>query len=88
MNKFILGNFNVDFTFLHIVQKKNIGKKIKSKKNRYDKFNKNFYLKVQNGFIKLSNNDNRKYLLINSNNKKKVNQILIRDKINKLLKIK
>ena len=88
LNKFILGNFNVDFTFLHIVQKKNIGKKIKSKKNRYDKFNKNFYLKVQNGFIKLSNNDNRKYLLINSNNKKKVNQILIRDKINKLLKIK
>ena len=88
LNKFILGNFKVDFTFLHIVQKKNIRKKIKSKKNRYDKFKKNFYLKVQNGFIKLCNNDNRKYLLINSNNKKKVNQILIRDKINKLLKIK
>ena len=55
LNKFILGNFKVDFTFLHIVQKKNIRKKIKSKKNRYDKFSKNFYLKVQNGFLKLSN---------------------------------
>ena len=28
--------------------------------NRYDKFNKSFYNKVQNGFIKLSKN-NRKY---------------------------
>ena len=54
LNRFILGNFKVDFTFLHIVQKKNIRKNIKSKKNRYDKFNKNFYLKVQNGFLKLS----------------------------------
>ena len=55
MNKFILGNFKADFTFLHLVQKKKIGNKIKNKKNRYDKFNKNFYNKVQNGFLKLSN---------------------------------
>ena len=42
LNKFILGSFKADFTFLHIVQKKHVRKKIKAKKNRYDKFNKNF----------------------------------------------
>ena len=28
--------------------------KLRKKLNRYDKFNNNFYKKVQNGFIKLS----------------------------------
>ena len=32
LNRFILGNFKVDFTFLHIVKKKDIRKKIKTKK--------------------------------------------------------
>mgnify|MGYP001169488295 FL=1 len=88
INNFILGNVKPDFTFLHILPKKNLKKKISGKKNKYDKFKKNFYLKVQKGFIRLSKNNKRKYLLINSNNKKKVNQYIIRDKIDKLVKIK
>ena len=87
LNKFILGNFKVDFTFLHIVQKKNIRKKIKSKKNRYDKFNKNFYLKVQNGFLKLSNKK-KNYLKIHSNETKDSNKQIIQKKLNSLIKIK
>tara|TARA_Y200000002_G_scaffold132000_1_gene108837 strand:- start:128 stop:739 length:612 start_codon:yes stop_codon:yes gene_type:complete len=87
LNRFILGNFKVDFTFLHLVQKKNIRKKIKSKKNRYDKFNKNFYLKVQNGFLKLSNTK-KNCLKIYSNETKDVNIDIIQKKLNSLIKIK
>ena len=36
--------------------------------NRYDKFKKSFYKKVQNGFLKISKK-RRDYILINSNNK-------------------
>ena len=87
LNRFILGNFKVDFTFLHLVQKKNISKKIKSKKNRYDKFNKNFYLKVQNGFLKLSNTK-KNCLKIYSNETKDRNKQIIQKKLNSLIKIK
>ena len=87
LNKFILGNFKVDFTFLHIVKNKNIRKKIKSQKNRYDKFNKNFYLKVQNGFLKLSNKKTN-YLKIYSNDTKDRNKHIIQKKLSSLMKIK
>ena len=87
LNKFIIGNFKVDFTFLHIVKKKDILKKIKTKKNRYDKFNKNFYLKAQNGFLKLSNKK-KNYLKIYSNDTKDKNKQIIQKKINSLIKIK
>ena len=87
MNKFILGNFKVDFTFLHLVQKKNIRKKIKSKKNRYDKFSKKFYLKAQNGFFKLSKKK-KNYLKIYSDESKDINKQIIQKKLNSLIKIK
>ena len=87
LNRFILGNFKVDFTFLHIVKKKDIRKKIKTKKNRYDKFNKNFYVKVQNGFLKLSKKNKKKYMVVNSNNNINENKKLIIEKIKKIIKI-
>ena len=87
LNKFILGSFKVDFTFLHIVQTKNVRKKIKAKKNRYDKFNKDFYLKVQNGFLKLSSKK-KNYLKIHSNETKDRNKQIIQKKLNSLIKIK
>ena len=87
LNNFIVGKFKVDFTFLHLVQKKNVRKKIKIKKNRYDKFNKNFYLKVQNGFLKLSNKK-KNYLKIYSNETKDRNKKIIQNKLNSLIKIK
>jgi dTMP kinase len=88
LNKFLLKNIKVDFTFLNIVNKKNLYSRLRLRKtlNRYDKFNMNFYSKVQKGFIKLFNDNKKKYLLINSNLSIKENEKLILDKIDKLIK--
>ena len=57
LNRFLLKNIKVDFTFLNTVSKKNLYDRLKKRKflNRYDKFDMTFYSKVQKGFIKLSN---------------------------------
>ena len=56
LNNFLLKNIKVNFTFLNIVNQKNLQKRLKQRKslNRYDKFNISFYEKVQKGFIRLS----------------------------------
>ena len=84
----ILKNFNIDFTFLNIVNQKNMIKRLKLRKrlNRYDKFNKEFYSKVQNGFIRLARKNKRKYLIIDSNNNIKGNKELIINQFNKIIK--
>ncbi len=48
VNKHLLKNVKIDFTFLNIVNKKNMIKRLKLRKslNRYDKFNNSFYQKV------------------------------------------
>ena len=88
LNKFLLKNINVDFTFLNLVNNKNLYERLKKRKslNRYDKFNMKFYNKVQRGFVKLSNINNRKYQLINSNLNIENNEKLILNKIDKLIK--
>ena len=55
-NNFILDKLKINFTFLNIVTKKNLLIRLKkrSKLNRYDKFQTEFYKKAQNGFIKIS----------------------------------
>jgi dTMP kinase len=69
LNKYLLQNIKVSFTFLNIVNKKNLQKRLKKRKtlNRYDKFKISFYNRVQKGFIKLSKEQKNKYQLINSN---------------------
>ena len=88
INKFILSGFKTDFTFLNIVNHKNMIKRLKKRNslNRYDNFNKNFYDKVQNGFIKLSKIKRNKYKVINSNKDIKINEDLIIKQIKKLIK--
>jgi len=87
INKFLLKEIKVNFTFLNIVNNKNLISRLKKRKklNRYDKFSINFYNKVQNGFLKLSNNK-KKYQIINSNLDIKKNERLIENKINWLIK--
>ncbi len=87
INKFILGEIKVDFTFLNIVSEKNMIKRLKKRKrlNRYDKFDKNFYKKVQRGFIKLSTKKSKKYLIVNSNLNIKTNEKLVINKIKELI---
>ena len=88
LNKYLLKNIKVNFTFLNIVNKKNLQERLKLRKslNRYDKFKMSFYNKVQNGFLKLSKGQKNKYQLINSNLKIHKNEKLILNRIDKLIK--
>ena len=88
INKFLLQNIVIDFTFLNLVNKKNLFYRLKKRKslNRYDKFNMHFYNKAQKGFIELANLKKNKYKIINSNLDIKSNEKLILEKIDKLIK--
>jgi len=88
INDYLLGNIKVNFTFLNIVNKKNLLLRLKMRKklNRYDKFDINFYNKVQNGYLKLRNYKKKSYQVVNSNLSIKVNENLILDQIKRLIK--
>ena len=88
LNKYLLKNIKVSFTFLNIVNQRNLQKRLKQRKslNRYDKFKMSFYSKVQKGFIKLSKKQKNKYQLINSNLEISKNEKLILSTIDKLIK--
>ena len=89
MNKFLLGKFKPNFTFLSVVNKKNMQKRLKLRKNKnkYDNFNYNFYNKVQNGFLKIAIKNRSKYLILDSNKDSlKIIENKLINKINKILK--
>ena len=90
INNYLLKKIKVNFTFLNIVNKKNLKMRLLKRKklNRYDKFNYTFYNKVQNGFLNQASKKKQKYLIVNSNKNIIENKIIIINKINKLLKIK
>ena len=87
INDYLLKDFKVDYTFLNIVNKKNMIKRLKSRKNlnRYDKFNSRFYENVQKGFLLIANKNKKKYKIINSNLDIKFNQKKIIQTVDKLL---
>ena len=87
INNFLLKNIKVDFTFLNTVSKKNMNNRLLKRKNlnRCDKFNYNFYDRVQKGFIKIFKKNPRKYMLIDSNLNIKDNEKIILNKVNNLL---
>ncbi len=87
INNYFLKKFKVNFTFLNIVNKKNMIKRLKLRKslNRYDKFNNNFYQKVQKGFMRLAKRKIKKYKIVNSNLDISYNKSLILNKIDKLI---
>ena len=88
LNKYLLKNIKVSFTFLNTVNKKNLNERLRQRKslNRYDKFDMSFYNKVQNGFLRLSKKQKNKYQLINSNLEININEKLILNKIDRLIK--
>ena len=88
INKLLLKNINVSFTFLNVVNKKNLFQRLKKRKNlnRYDQFNMNFYNKVQEGFLKLAKSKKKSYKIINSNLDIKKNEYLIKNQLKKLIK--
>ena len=68
VHKYILRGIKPDLTF---ILKTNISKamqrlKKRKKKNRYDKFSKNFYDRVQKAFLKIAKKDKKKYIIIDN----------------------
>ena len=88
INNFLLNNLKISFTFLNIVDRKNLLRRLKKRKNlnRYDKFDIKFYNKVQKGFLKLAKRNAGKYKIIDSNLSIVLNKELIIKKVEKLLK--
>ena len=63
-----MGSAKPDLTFILIA---NISKamnrlKKRKKKNRYDKFSKNFYSRVQKAFLKIAKTDKKKYIIVDN----------------------
>ncbi len=81
LNKFVIGKFKPEITFLSTVNAKNLKLRLKKRLNlnRYDKFKLNFYKNVQKGFLRISRN-NKKYIIIDSNkeNIRNVKKIIIK----------
>ena len=87
IHKFVLGSIKPDLTF---VLKINISKalqrlKKRKKKNRYDKFSKNFYTKVQNAFIKIAKKNTRRYCIVDNSEDSTKTERIIFDKFMQFL---
>ena len=68
VHKYILRNIKPDLTF---ILKSNVASamlrlKKRKRKNRYDKFSKNFYDRVQKAFLKIAKSDIDKYVIIDN----------------------
>ena len=79
IHKHILGNIKPDLTF---VLKIKISKALsrlnkRKKKNRYDNFSKQFYIKAQNAFINIARKNKKRYLILdNSIDSKEIEKII------------
>ena len=87
INGHLLKDFKVDYTFLNIVNHKNMINRLKLRKklNRYDRFDNKFYQNVQKGFLKLANKNKKKYKIINSNLDIKINEKQVIQSIKKFI---
>ena len=87
IHRYILRGIKPNLTF---VLKVNLSKalarlKKRKKKNRYDKFSRNFYVKVQNAFIKIAKKNKRRYFILdNSKDSKKTETVILKKLINVL----
>ena len=81
IHKKILGKTKPDFTFVLFV---NLNKALfrinkRKNKNRYDKYSKKFYDKIQKVFVKIAKKNKRKYLILdNSKDDSKVEKIIFK----------
>ena len=89
LNKHILKNFKVNFTFFNTVNKKNLKVRLNKRRilNRYDKFDYKFYDNVQKGYLKLFSK-RKNSMLINSNLSQEKNKDIIRNKVLQLINFK
>ena len=87
INKFLLKNIKINFTFLNLVSQKNMSLRLSKRRNlnRYDKFKYSFYKKIQNGFIKIQKKNPKKYMKINSDLNVSINKKFIISKVKELI---
>ena len=87
INNFLLKDIKIDFTFLNLVNQKNMRARLSNRKklNRYDQFNASFYKRVQDGFIKIVKKKPKNYMKIDSNLSIVDNKNKILNKIDKLI---
>ena len=87
INQKLLKNFKVNFTFLNTVNMNNMKKRLRIRKklNRYDKFNLNFYQRVQKGFLNIAKKRKSHYQIIDSNLDINLNKRIIIKKIESLI---
>ena len=88
VHKYILEGIRPNLTF---ILKVNISKalqrlKKRKKKNRYDKFSKNFYIKVQKHFIKIAKKNKRRYLVLDTSKDTSETEKTILQRVLKYLK--
>ena len=59
----------------------------RKKKNRYYKFSKNFYMKVQNAFLKIARKNQKRYLVLdNSKDSNVIERLILKKLLSKLMK--
>ena len=87
VHKFILGGVKPDLTFILKVDISKAMERLKKrkKKNRYDNFSKNFYIKAQNAFIKIAKQNKRRYFVLDNSNDSKETEKIIFNKFFKVL---
>ena len=87
IHNYILRGIKPDLTFVLTVNIKKALQRLKKrkKKNRYDKFSKNFYIKVQKAFIKIAKKNKRRYFIIDNSSDLKITETVILNRFMKLL---
>ena len=90
VHKYILGKIKPDMTFILKVNMSKALQRLKkraTKKNRYDKFSKNFYIKAQKAFIKIAKKNKKKYYIFdNSEDDKNLEKSIFKLVRSKLIK--
>ena len=87
IHKHILRKIKPDLTFILKVNINKAMKRLKERKtkNKYDKFSKSFYIKVQNSFLKIARKNKKRYFVIdNSKDSSNIEKIIF-SKFNKVL---
>ena len=87
VHKHILAGIKPDLTFVLRVKISKALQRLKErkKKNRYDKFTKSFYNKVQNAFLKIARGNPRRYFIVDNSKDSKETENIIFKKFIKVL---
>ena len=86
IHKYILGNIKPDLTFILKVKISKALQRLKNRKrkNRYDKFSKNFYIRAQNAFIKIAKKNKKKYFVLDNSRDSDETEKIILKKFNEV----